>query len=49
MIISKENINDDQKVDEFQFEANTVYALDIMMSSGEGREDILSSIVKRNF
>ena len=25
------------KVDEFQFEAHTVYALDIMMASGEGR------------
>lgn len=36
-IISKESINDDQRVDEFTFEVNTAFTLDVMMSTGDGK------------
>lgn len=35
VIISKSDV--DQKVDEFEFEPNTVFAIDIVMTSGEGK------------
>lgn len=35
VIISKAEV--DQKVDEFEFEPNTVFAIDIVMSTGEGK------------
>lgn len=36
-IISKENLNDEQRVDEFEFGINQAYTLDILMSSGDGK------------
>jgi len=41
---------DEQKVDEFEFELNEVYCIDVVMSTGEGRSketDIRSTVFKR--
>lgn len=37
VIISKEAVNDEQRVDEFTFEQNSVFTLDVILSSGEGK------------
>jgi len=37
VIIGKENINEEQRVDEFEFELNKAYTLDIMISTGDGK------------
>lgn len=37
VIISKENANDEQRVDEFVLATNQAYVIDVMMSTGEGK------------
>lgn len=37
VIISKTNLNDEQKVDEFEFGSNEAFTVDIMVSTGEGK------------
>lgn len=36
-IISKESLNDEQKVEEFEFGLNTAFTIDIVMSTGDGK------------
>jgi hypothetical protein len=45
-VLSREVPNDEQKVDEFKFEENTVYTMEIAMSTGEGERRMIIILLR---